>query len=428
MQRDLGSTAKAPRWARAYKFPSEEKTAQVLNIAMQVGRTGAITPVAHLTPTRLAGTTVTRATLHNKDEIARLDVRIGDTVVVRKAGDIIPEVIGVLPNLRQKPSKPFRYPRNCPSCGAALIRPEGEVAHRCPNPRCGAVQQESLEHFVSRHALNIEGLGKETIEALIAGGFVDDTADIFGLTAEDFLQLPLFKEKKADNVLRSIERAKRPPIERMLFGLGIRHVGRETAELLARRISWPNRKMTMHEARGPKGLRTAGSRASSKGETRETTSQKSLFGAEERESAAFAVRPTDLRKTFLELGEERLSAIHGIGAVLAGAIIAWAKNERTARLLRKLDDAGVACVNGVASGLTQIFGGKTFVLTGTLPALSREEARCMIKDRGGDVSNSVSRKTSYVLAGESPGSKLEDAKNLGLTIIGEEEFREMIAR
>lgn len=409
VQRDLGSTAKAPRWARAYKFPAEEKTAQVLNIAMQVGRTGAITPVAHLTPTRLAGTTVTRATLHNEDEIARLDVRIGDTVVVRKAGDVIPEVIGVLQNLRPKPSKPFRYPRNCPSCGAALLRPEGEVAHRCPNPLCGAVQRESLEHFASRHALNIEGLGKETIEALIAGGFVDDPADIFGLTKEDFLQLPLFKEKKADKVLRSIERAKRPPIERMLFGLGIRHVGRETAELLARRIAWPHRKLTVSEKR-------------------ETARRESLFGTEERESAAFAVRPADLQKTLLELDEERLSAIQGIGAVLAGAIIAWAKNERTTRLLRKLDDAGVACVNGAASGLTQIFEGKTFVLTGTLPTLSREEARRMIKDRGGDVSNSVSKKTSYVLAGESPGSKLEDAKKLGLTIIGEEAFREIIAR
>lgn len=408
-QRDLGSTAKAPRWARAYKFPSEEKTAQVLNIVLQVGRTGAITPVAHLTPTRLAGTTVTRATLHNEDEIARLGVRIGDTVVVRKAGDIIPEVMGVLANLRPKAAKLFRFPKNCPSCSTPLVRLEGEAAHRCPNQNCGAVRQESFEHFVGRHALNIEGLGKETIESLIDGGFVDDQADIFSLTAEDFLQLPLFKEKKVENVLRSIERAKRPTVERMLFGLGIRHVGRETAELLARRIEWPRCKITMREKR-------------------EITRQKSLFGDEERKSVYNVVRPPDLQKTFLKLGEERLSAIQGIGAVLAGAIIAWAKTEHTAMLLRKLDDAGVVCLESSDAGLRQAFEGKTFVLTGALPTLSREEARRMIKDRGGNVSNSVSRKTAYVLAGESPGSKLEDAKKLGLTIIGEEEFREMIAQ
>lgn len=407
MQFDLGSTAKAPRWARAYKFPAEEKTAQVLDIILQVGRTGAITPVAHLSPTQLAGTTVTRATLHNEDEIARLDVRIGDTVVVRKAGDIIPEVMSVLPNLRPEKSKPFRFPKDCPSCGTELIRPEGEVAHRCPNPGCGAVQQESLEHFVSRHALNIEGLGKETIEELIAGGFVDDPADIFALSAEDLLQLPLFKEKKAENVLRSIERAKRSPLERFLFALGIRHIGRETAELLARRVAWPHRKLTVKEKK-------------------QITTQESLFGPEEEEVTVYAVTPGDIAKTVLALGEEKIAALHGVGDVLARAVVSWAKEGRTKELLKKLDDAGVVCLQTSGSAAPQIFAGKTFVLTGTLPTLSREDARKMIKDRGGNVSSAVSKKTDYVLAGDEAGSKLDNAKTLGVTIIDEAAFRKML--
>ena len=248
-QRDLGSTAKAPRWARAYKFPAERKTAVIKDILLQVGRTGAVTPVAHLTPMQLAGTTVTRATLHNADEIERLDARIGDTVVVRKAGDIIPEVMEVLVNLRPEGSKPFRFPKRCPSCGTPLARGEGEVALRCPNPACGAVRQERLEHFASRHAMNIEGLGKETVEALIAEGLLADPADIYHLSFEDLLTLPLFKEKKVENLLQAIERSKRIPLERFLFALGIRHVGRETAELLARRITWPSHKLTVQERR-----------------------------------------------------------------------------------------------------------------------------------------------------------------------------------
>ncbi len=424
MQRDLGSTAKAPRWARAYKFPAEQKTAQVLDIVLQVGRTGAITPVAHLTPTKIAGTTVTRATLHNEDEIARLDVRIGDTVVVRKAGDIIPEVMEVMVNLRPEGTKPFRYPKRCPSCSTELVRPEGarrgsavprrEVAHRCPNPSCGAVQQEKIEHFVSRYAFDIEGLGKETIQALIEDGFIDDPADLFSLTADDFLQLPLFKEKKTENVLQSLEKAKRVPLERFLFALGIRHVGRESAELLARRVEWPSRKLTVKERS-------------------QITTQESLFGPEggplgsdERELTLHAVRPTDIRKTILKLGEERISAFHGIGDVVAQSMMEWAKNDDTAELMKKCDDAGIVCTQSGGSGLPQIFEGKTFVLTGTLPALSREQARQMIKERGGNVSSAVSKKTDYVLAGEEAGSKLDDAKKLGVTVIDEDTLKKML--
>lgn len=417
-QRDLGSTAKAPRWARAYKFPAEQKTAQVLDIVLQVGRTGAITPVAHLTPTQLAGTTVTRATLHNEDEIARLDVRIGDTVILRKAGDIIPEVVDVLPNLRSKKTRPFRYPKHCPSCGTALVRPEGirrgsaaprrEVAHRCPNPRCGAVQRESMEHFVSRYAFNLEGLGKETIADLIDGGFVDDPADLFSLTAEDLVQLPGFKEKKTENVLQSLERGKRVPLERFLFALGIRHVGRETAELLAKRIAWPQRKLMVKERSNDA-----------------FAAQTSLFGTEEREVTLHAIKPTDIASTAKKVGEEAISALHGIGDVVAQSMMEWAKDERTEELLRKLENAGVVCLQAAGANVVQVFDGKTFVLTGTLPTLSREQARQMIKDRGGSVSSAVSRKTDYVLTGEEAGSKLDDAKKLNVTVIDETKFRKM---
>jgi DNA ligase (NAD+) len=406
-QRDLGSTAKAPRWARAYKFPAEQKTAQIVDIVLQVGRTGAITPVAHLTPTQLAGTTVTRATLHNEDEIARLDVRLGDTVIVRKAGDIIPEVVEVLPDLRPKSTKPFRYPKKCPSCGTALVRPEGEVAHRCPNPQCNAQHQERIEHFVSRYAMNIEGLGKETIEDLIAGGFIDDVSDIFTLAHEDLLQLPGFKEKKTENLLTSIENAKRIPLERFLFALGIRHVGRETADLLARRIEWPHRTLTVKERQGMKA-------------------QESLFGEEERDVTVHAVTPSDVGATILAAGSESIGNLHGIGDVVAESVTEWAKSETAQTLLQKLDDVGLVCIQSADSSARQIFEGKTFVLTGTLPSLSREQARQMIKDRGGAVSGSVSKKTDYVLAGEDPGSKLEDAKTLGVKIIDEAQFVKLL--
>ncbi len=405
-QRELGSTAKAPRWARAYKFPAEEKTAVILDIVLQVGRTGAITPVAHLSPVLIAGTTVTRATLHNEDEIGRLDVRIGDTVIVRKAGDIIPEVMQVLTNLRPDGAKPFHFPKKCPSCGTALVREVGEVAHRCPNPRCSAVQQERLEHFVSRYAFNIEGLGKETVEALLESGFIDDPADIFNLTAEDLLQLPLFKEKKTENALQSIEKAKRVPLERFLFALGIRHVGRETADLLARRISWPHRKLTVKE--------------------KNVSAQTTLFGAPETERTVHAVKPSDVQKTLQKLGMEQISALNGIGDVVAEALIGWAEDDETEPLLQKMEEAGVVCLQTEAAGAAQIFADKVFVLTGTLPTLSREEARQMIKDRGGKVSGSVSKQTDYVLEGDDAGQKHDDAAKLGITIIDEKKFKEML--
>lgn len=405
LQRDLGSTAKAPRWARAYKFPAEEKTAQVLDIHLQVGRTGAITPVAILTPTHIAGTVVTRATLHNADEIARLDVRIGDTVVIRKAGDIIPEVLHTLSNLRPETSVPFAFPSHCPQCGTALIRHEGEVAFLCPNRDCPGRKQESIEHLTSRYAFNIEGLGKETVEELLARGVISDSADIFFLTAEDLLSLPLFKEKKTENILAAIERAKRIPLERFLFALGIRHVGRETAEVLARSIAWPVQEQSVTESA--------------------TGLQPTLFGTGSSVTIR-GIQVQDIEHTLAQLTEEELSAIDGIGPIVAGSIAEWIAHPEHRALLQKFANGGVLCLQPERSAIAQMFEGKTFVLTGTLPTLSREEARQMIKDRGGKVSGSVSKNTDYVLAGEDPGSKFDDATTLGVPIITEEEFKTML--
>lgn len=407
IQRDLGSTAKAPRWARAYKFPAEEKTAQILEIHMQVGRTGAITPVAILTPTQIAGTTVTRATLHNADEIERLDVRIGDTVVIRKAGDIIPEVLQVLENLRPEKSKPFHFPKTCPQCGEPLNRPDGEVAIYCTNRDCPGVKQESIEHLTSRYAFNIEGLGGETVELLLEAGLIADSADIFFLTPEDLLTLPLFKEKKTENLMSSIAKAKQIPLERFLYALGIRHVGRETAELLAKNIDWPVSDVEVEEAT--------------------STVQASLF-AETKRVQLRAITSDDIEKTLLEINEEDIANIHGIGAVVAQEVKAWIENKTHRELLKKFAKAHVVCLQPKRSTLKQVFADKIFVLTGTLPTLSREDAKEMIKERGGKVSGSVSKKTDYVLAGEDAGSKLDDAKKLNITVIDEAEFLSMLKK
>lgn len=406
LQRELGSTAKAPRWARAYKFPAEEKTAQILDIQLQVGRTGAITPVAHLTPTLVAGTTVTRATLHNADEIERLNVCIGDTAIIRKAGDIIPEVVQVLPKLRPKKSKPFHYPKHCPSCGSDLQRPEGEVVHRCLNPKCGAVRQQRTEHFASRYALNIEGLGQETVEELLAADLISDPGDIFFLTAEDLMGLPLFKEKKTEKLLAAIERARKIPLDRLLFGLGMRHIGRETAELIARNLPWPEHTLTVEE--------------------RDAATQTSLFGAGTHTVEVRGVTMEDVAATLQKSSTEEIAVINGIGPVVAASLVEWIADEDNRALLHKLGNGGVVALLPKRSRVRQVFEDKIIVLTGTLPTLGREEAKEMIKDRGGHVSGSVSKKTDFVLAGADPGSKIDDAQRLGVKVIEEQEFRAML--
>lgn len=381
MQKDLGSTAKAPRYARALKFEAEQASAEILDIELQVGRTGAITPVAHLSPVQLAGTTVTRATLHNEDEILRQGIHIGDTVIVRKAGDIIPEVMEVLENLRPKKAVPFRYPEHCPSCGSVLVRPEGEAVHRCPNPDCKGMRLERITHFASRYAMNIEGLGFETVEQLVAAGLVSDIGDIFFLQEADLLKLPLFKEKKTANLLAAIEKARTIPLERFLFSLGIRHIGRETAEVLARRIDWNSK-------------------------TPEIT-------------------PGLIADALQKLSAEELFRIDGIGEAVAESLAAWIREADNRALLHKLENGGLKCALPQSSNIAQIFEGKTFVITGTLPTLGREDAKAMIKDRGGKVSSSVSKKTDYLLLGADAGSKLDDAVKFGTKTLSEEEFRTM---
>ncbi len=382
-QRDLGSTAKYPRYARAYKFPAQESVARLIDIELQVGRTGAITPVAHLTPVMLAGSTVTRATLHNEDEIIRQDIRIGDTLIVRKAGDIIPEIVGVIAALRPADAVPFRYPLHCPSCGSPLVRPEGEAVHRCSNAACSAVLQQRLEHFASRYAMNMEGLGSETIEALITAGLVSDIGDFFFLTPQDFLSLPLHKEKKAANAAGAIERAKTIPLERFLFALGIRHIGREIAELLARRIEW--------------------------------------------HADESYITPEAVGKALQNISLDTLLSFDGIGQSVAESVLNWFQDADNLTLLRKCTHGGVRCTLPALKPAGQIFLGKTFVITGTLPTLGREDAKALIKERGGKVSGSVSSKTHVVLCGSDPGSKLDDAKRLGIAVIDEDEFRKMVA-
>lgn len=382
MQKDLGSTAKAPRFARALKFEAEQASAQILDIELQTGRTGAITPVAHLSAVQLAGTTVTRATLHNEDEILRLGIHIGDTVIVRKAGDIIPEVMEVLENLRPKNAKPFRYPKHCPSCGTELVRPEGEAVHRCPNDNCTAMRLERITHFASRYALNIEGLGFETVELLVKAGLITDTGDIFFLKAQDLLTLPLFKEKKTENLLEAIEKARKSPLERFLFALGIRHIGRETAELLSRRILWDD-------------------------------------------AGATDISPARIGEVLSKLSADELFKIDGIGQAVAASLAEWMGEADNRALLHKMENGGVRCILPQSSGIAQIFEGKTFVITGTLPTLGREDAKAMIKDRGGKVSSAVSKKTDFLLLGADAGSKLDDAVKFGTKTVSEEEFRSM---
>lgn len=405
-QKDLGSTAKAPRWARAYKFPAEQKTAQILDIQLQVGRTGAITPVAHLSPTQLAGTTVTRATLHNADEIERLDVRIGDTVVVQKAGDIIPEVVEVLTNLRPEDSRTFHFPEHCPSCEAVLVRPEGEAVHRCPSDNCTAVRQEKIEHLVSRYAFNIEGFGKETIEELLESDLVCDAADIFFLQYEDLISLPLFKEKKTENVLSAIAGAKQVSLDRFLFALGIRHIGRETAEVLARRLSWPTETLAVESGNV-------------------SAAQPTLFGEQQESVEVHGITMQAICDTLQNQTVDDLSAIDGVGSKVAQSLLDWITEEDNRALLHKMQNAGVVALQQEGSHAAQTLTGKTFVLTGTLPRLSREEAKSMIKDRGGKVSSSVSKKTDYLLSGDDPGSKYQKATELGVEIIDEQKFIEL---
>jgi DNA ligase (NAD+) len=373
LQREAGSTAKAPRWAMAYKFAAERAETRLLAITVQVGRTGVLTPVAELEPVLLAGTTVARATLHNRDEIARKDIRVGDMVVVEKAGEVIPAVVGVDAARRPPKCVPFKFPSHCPACGTAVIQVEGEVALRCPNHDCPVQVRRRVQHFASKACVDIDGLGEAMVDSLVERGWVRGVADIYGLARDKLLSLGKSVEKSTDNLLAAIEASKRAELWRFIHGLGIPHVGAAASRDLAARF----------------------------------------MGLE----ALTQARHSDF------IGAKGESLIAGIGETMADAIIAHFNQPRNRTLVRDLVHGGVSpAVPAAAAPRTGLFAGRTFVLTGALPSMTRDEASARIEAAGGRVSSGVSKKTDYVLAGSDAGSKLEKALKLGVPVIGEEEF------
>ena len=365
----LGSTAKAPRWAVAFKYPPEKKESRVVDIAVQVGRTGVLTPKVIVEPVRLAGTTVSAATLHNQDNIDRLDVRLGDTVVLQKAGEIIPEVVSVNYAKRPEGTTPFKMPDFCPECGSPVVRDADGAALRCTSPECPAQRMRNLAHFASREAMDIEGLGISVCESLINSGLVRGFADLYYLEAQSVAMLERMGEKSAQNLIAAIEKSKQAGLARLLCAFGIRQVGQKAAKTLA-----------MHFP--------------------------------------------DL-DAVISADEEELKAIPDIGAITAGFITEWFSLEQSKHQIRLLREAGVS-FDSRESIVDSRFAGKTFVLTGALQNYTRDEASAIIERYGGKASGSVSKKTSYVLAGENAGSKLTKAQELGVPIISEEEFAEMI--
>ena len=377
-QEILGYVGKAPRWALAYKFPAEEVTTVIEDIQVQVGRLGTLTPVAFLRPVKLAGTTVKRATLHNEDQIERLDARIGDTVVLRKAGDIIPEVVSVLPKLRTGKEKKFVMPSKCPICGSAIKRQEitekgqnRSVAVFCTNPRCWAQERRRIIHFVSRPAFNVDGLGKKIVEQLMNEGLVKDAADIFSLAKEDLVNLERFAEKSAENLIAAINQAKSVTLARFLYALGIQHVGEGTAIALANQ-----------------------------------------FGSLSKiESASL----------------DQIEAVADIGPVVAKSFYGFFQDKRNIKLLAKLKNQGVKIQSqSVVIAPTGPLSGKKIVVTGTLSSMSRDQAKAAIRKAGGDWVASVSRNTDYLVAGDNPGSKYEKAQEMGVKIISEKDFLQLI--
>lgn len=364
-QQRLGTTAKSPRWAIAYKFPAEEVITTLKDIELSVGRTGVVTPTAILEPVRVAGTTVQRASLHNEDLIREKDIRIGDQVVVKKAGDIIPEVVNVLADRRTGQEVEFHMPTNCPECESELIRLDGEVALRCINPKCPAQIREGLIHFVSRTAMNIDGLGEKVISQLFSESLIHDVADIYKLTYEQLIQLERMGEKSVHNLLQAIETSKGNSLEKLLFGLGIRHVGAKAAKTLAMQF--------------------------------------------------------DTIDNLKKANHEELTAINEIGEKMADSVVAYFEQEEVHELIDELKTAGVNMeYTGhkpiLAENADSIFAGKTIVLTGKLEKLTRNEAKEKIEVLGGNISGSVSKKTDIVIAGEDAGSKLTKAQELGIDV------------
>ena len=376
-QQELGTTAKSPRWAIAFKFPAEEVITVLKEIELSVGRTGVVTPTAILEPVRVAGTTVQRASLHNEDLIREKDIKIGDHVVIKKAGDIIPEVVNVLEEKRTGDEQEFLMPTHCPECESELVRLEGEVALRCINPKCPAQIREGLIHFVSRNAMNIDGLGEKVISQLFREKLIEDVADLFRLERDQLLQLERMGEKSVDNLLEAIQTSKANSLEKLLFGLGIRHVGAKAAKTLAQE-----------------------------------------FGSMDR---------------LMEVGKEELTNVNEIGDKMADAIVAYFENDEVKELIQELKDAGVNLeYKGpkpvAVSDVDSYFAGKTIVLTGKIERLSRNEAKEKIEMLGGKVTGSVSKKTDLVIAGEEAGSKLTKANELNIEVWDEDKLMEELNR
>jgi DNA ligase (NAD+) len=370
LQEELGYTGKAPRWAIAYKYAARGGVTKIEDILVQVGRTGKLTPVAALRPVPIGGTTVTRATLHNMDEIERLGVKIGDWVQVERGGDVIPKVVSVIDDKEHpRGTKSFHMPERCPVCGGHVVRTDGEADHRCVNANCPAKLRESVLHFASRSVMNIEGMGDALVNQLTDRGFVKNFADIYRLSKDDLLKLERMGDKSAQNVLNEIEASKKLPLERVIYGLGIRFVGERTAEFLAEH-----------------------------------------FGSLD---------------AIMKAGEEELQEVNEVGPRIAKSIVEFFQEPRNRELVEQLRKAGLTFTGNKKERGTKL-AGKTFVLTGTLSRYSRDEAKKMIEDAGGRVSGSVSKKTDYVVAGADAGSKLDKAKELGVEVVGENEMEALI--
>lgn len=371
-QQKLGMTTKNPRWSIAYKFPAIQATTKLEDIKLQVGRTGIVTPVAVLTPIRLSGSTISRATLHNADEIARKDIRIGDTVFIEKGGEVIPEVVKPVIEKRTGKEKKFQMPKRCPVCNSKLVRYEGEVAWRCENLQCLAQVQRRIEYFVSRNAMDIEGLGYKVVKQLLDAGLIQDFTDLYYLKREKLLALERMGEKSVDNLVDAIEASKNRDFHRVLFAMGIKYIGSRAAKLLAEKF----------------------------------------LSVDRLKQATF----------------EEINSIPAIGPVIAESVVKFFKNPKNRQIINKLRKAGVRLEQEVKESVPEPLAGKTFVLTGTLSGYTRDEAAELIESLGGRVGSSVSKNTDYVLAGESPGSKYDKAKQLGVPIIGEEEFKKLLTQ
>lgn len=370
LREKLGSTTRSPRWAIAYKFPAEQMTTVVKDIIVGVGRTGALTPVAILEPVVISGSKVQRATLHNEDEIRRKDIRIGDTVLIQKAGEIIPEVVQVIKEARTGKEKIFKMPEKCPICGSQTVKLDEEVLSRCNNISCQAQVKEKMRHFVSRTAMDIEGLGPALINQLVNKDIIKDFADIYYLKKEDLINLDRMAEKSSDNIIKAIENSKDRPLSNIIFALGIRHVGAYASQVLAKRI--------------------------------------------------------DSLDSLAKLDLEELTAIEGIGPIIAQSITLFFRQKENREIIKKLLAAGVKLKSENKLNTKDFLEGLQFVLTGTLNHFTREQAKEIIENYGGRVVNSVSKKTDYLLLGQDPGSKYQKAVDLNIKIIREEDFRKML--